>query len=178
MRLGIKEEFEVPEGVEFKLTGKTVEISGEKGKVEKTFDLPNVSIRAEGRKILIESKSTRRKERAAVGTIKAHLKNMCKGVTNGFTYKLKVVYSHFPIRVEVDNQNKRVLIHNFLGEKAPRMAKIIGNTKVEVRGDEIIVNGPNKEDVGQTALNIEQATAVKYRDRRIFQDGCFIAEKV
>lgn len=176
MKLGAKEEFEAPEGVELKLTGKTVEVSGPKGRLTKTFDIPNVSLKVEGRKISIESKSMRRKEKAAVSAIKAHVQNMCKGVTEGFTYKLRVVYSHFPITVKVEG--KRVLIHNFLGERSPRAAKIVGDTKVEVRGEEIIVSGANKDDVGQTALNIEQATAVKYRDLRTFQDGCYITEKV
>jgi large subunit ribosomal protein L6 len=176
MKLGAKEEFEAPEGVELKLTGKTVEVSGPKGRLTKTFDIPNVSLKVEGRKISIESKSMRRKEKAAVSAIKAHVQNMCRGVTEGFTYKLRVVYSHFPITVKVDG--KHVLIHNFLGERSPRVAKIVGDTKVEVRGEEIIVSGASKEDVGQTALNIEQATAVKYRDLRTFQDGCYITERM
>jgi large subunit ribosomal protein L6 len=176
MKLGAKEEFEVPEGVELKLTGRTVEVSGPKGKLTRTFDLPRITLKAEGRKISIESESARRKDKAAVSTIKAHIQNMCKGVTQGFTYKLRVVYSHFPITVKVEG--KRVLIHNFLGERSPRVAKIVGDTTVEVSGDEITVRGINKEDVGQTAFNIEQATSVKYRDLRIFQDGCYITEKV
>jgi large subunit ribosomal protein L6 len=176
MKLGTKEEFEAPEGVELKLTGKTIEVSGPKGRLAKTFDIPNVSLKVEGRKISIESKSTRRKEKAAVSTIKAHVHNMCKGVTEGFIYKLRVVYSHFPITVKVEG--KRVLIHNFLGERSPRVAKIVGDTKVEVRGEEIIVSGASKDDAGQTALNIEQATAVKYRDLRTFQDGCYITERM
>jgi large subunit ribosomal protein L6 len=176
MKLGAKEEFEVPEGVELKLTGRTVEVSGPKGKLTRTFDLPRITLKAEGRKISIESESARRKDKAAVSTLKAHIQNMCKGVTQGFTYKLRVVYSHFPITVKVEG--KRVLIHNFLGERSPRVAKIVGDTTVEVSGDEITVRGINKEDVGQTAFNIEQATSVKYRDLRIFQDGCYITEKV
>lgn len=168
----IKEDLEVPEGVELKLTGKTVEVSGPKGRLARTFDFQKINMGTEGRKILISSDSARQRKKAAVRTVKSHLQNMFKGVTEGFTYKLKVVYSHFPITVKVDG--KRVLIQNFLGERAPRVAKIVGDVNVEVRGDEIIVKGINKEDVGQTAFNIEQATYVKYRDLRIFQDGCYI----
>jgi large subunit ribosomal protein L6 len=175
MRLGAREEFEVPEGVELKLTGRTVEVSGPKGKLTRTFDLPRITLRAEGRRVLIESGSTRKKERAAVSAIRAHLQNMCRGVTQGFTYKLRVVYSHFPVTVKVEG--KRVLIQNFLGERSPRVAKIIGDTAVEVSGDEITVSGIDKEAVGQTARNIEQATSIKYRDLRVFQDGCYITER-
>lgn len=171
----LREEIEAPEGVEIKLEGKTAEVSGPKGKLMRRFDLPRITLRAEGRKISIETDSARRRDKAAVSTLKAHLRNMFKGVTEGFTYKLRVVYSHFPITVKVEG--KRVLIQNFLGERAPRIAKIVGDVNVEVGGDEIIVKGINKDEVGQTAFNIEQATFVKYRDLRIYQDGCYIVER-
>jgi large subunit ribosomal protein L6 len=35
----------------------------------------------------------------------------------------------------------------------------------------------NKEEVGQTATNIEQASQVKRRDPRTFQDGIYIIER-
>jgi len=176
MMLGSKEEFEAPEGVELKPTGRTVEVSGPKGKLTRTFDLPKITLKVEGRKILIESDSARRKDKAAVSTVRAHIWNMCKGVTDGFTYKLRVVYSHFPITIKVDG--KRVVIQNFLGERSSRVAKIVGDTKVEVGGEDITVKGIDKEDVGQTAYNIERATSIKHRDLRTFQDGCYITERV
>ncbi len=171
----IREEVEVPEGVELKLSGKTIEVSGPKGKLAHKFDVPGVELKMEGQKILIEIPSPRRKRRAAVGMIRARLANMSKGVTKGFTYKLRVVYSHFPITVKIDG--KRVLIQNFLGERAPRVAKIVGDVGVEVKEDEIIVRGISRDEVGQTAFNIEQATFIRHRDPRVFQDGCYIVEK-
>ena len=62
-------------------------------------------------------------------------------------------------------------------EKTPRKAKILGDTKVEVKGQEVIVSGSNKEDTGQTAANIETACRLNKYDRRIFQDGIYIQEK-
>jgi large subunit ribosomal protein L6 len=171
----LKETIDLPEGIEVRLEGDSVEVSGERGKLRRRFDFPKVTLRAEGRKIIVEAESNKRRDKAALGTVKAHLRNMFKGVKEGFTYKLRVVYSHFPIKVEVGEG--RVLIHNFLGEKYPRVAKIVGGTQVRVDGDEILVSGINKEEVGQTAINIERATAVRYRDRRVFQDGCYLVEK-
>jgi large subunit ribosomal protein L6 len=166
---------EVPSGVDLKLVGKTVEVSGPKGKLSRTFDITGINLRQEEASVVIEATLPRRRQRAAVNAIKSHLLNMIKGVTEGFTYKLRVVYAHFPITVKVEG--KRVLISNFLGERSPRIARIAGNTEVEVKGDEIIVRGMNKEEVGQTALNIERATYIKRRDPRVFQDGCFIVSK-
>ena len=110
-----------------------------------------------------------------IGTICAHINNMMKGVSKGFTYKLKIVYAHFPISVKVEGD--KILIENFLGERAPRVAKIVGNTKVFVKGDDVIVQGINIEEVGQTAANIEQATRIKNKDPRKFLDGIYIYEK-
>lgn len=171
MQFVIHEEVEVPEGVDVKLKGKSIEVSGAKGRLTRELDMPDIALKLEGRKIFIKTASSRRRHRAAVGMIKAHLLNMFKGVTEGFVYKLRTAYSHFPITVKVDG--KHVFIHNFLGERAPRVAKIVGDVKVEVRGDEIIVEGIEKEEVGQTAFNIEQATSIKYRDLRVFQDGIY-----
>jgi large subunit ribosomal protein L6 len=170
----LKEEITVPEGVEFRLDDNTVEISGKKGKLKKEFAFQGVNLKSDGRKIIIEADSKKRKSKAAIGTVLAHLKNMFKGVTEGFVYKMRVVYSHFPITVKVEG--KKVLINNFIGERFPRSAKIVGGAEVEVNGDQVIVRGIDKEDVGQTAINIERATAVRYLDRRVFQDGCFLTE--
>ncbi len=167
----IHEEVGVPDGVEVKLEGKSIEVIGPKGRLARKFDMPCLALKLEDKKILIKTASPRRRHRAAVGTVKAHLLNMFRGVTEGFTYKLRAVYSHFPITVKVEG--KRVLINNFLGERAPRVAKIVGDAKVEVKGDEIIVEGIEKEEVGQTAFNIEQSTSIKYRDSRVFQDGIY-----
>ena len=39
------------------------------------------------------------------------------------------------------------------------------------------MKGVDKEEVGQTALNIEQATRIKGKDPRVFQDGCYLFER-
>ena len=72
---------------------------------------------------------------------------------------------------------KKVTIENFLGERYPRTAKIVGDAKVKIQGDEVIVTGIHKEEVGQTMANIEQATKIKGRDPRVFQDGIYLVAK-
>jgi len=84
------------------------------------------------------------------------------------------------IRVWADwprKKDKTVLIENFTGERNPRRAKIIGDAKVKVSSEDIIVQGINLEDVSQTAANIEQATKVKRKDPRIFLDGIYLYER-
>lgn len=117
----------------------------------------------------------RKKEAALVGTIDSHIQNMITGVTKGFTYKMKIVFSHFPISVKV--QDKYVVIENFTGERRPRKSKIIGNVKVKVEAEDIIVQGINLEDVSQTSANIETSTRVRRKDPRIFLDGLYVFER-
>lgn len=110
------------------------------------------------------------------GTWNAHLNNMVKGVTEGFTYHLKAFYSHFPMTLAVQGQN--FVVNNYFGEKVPRSADILPGVDVKVSNKvEITVSGIDKELVGQTAANIERCTTVKKRDRRVFQDGIYRLSK-
>ena len=166
---------DVPDGIEVNIDNFKVSVKGPKGNLEKDFFSPlfrdDIIIRKENNKIFLSTKSKKRKIKSMFGTIESHIKNMFKGVTEGFTAKLKIVYMHFPMKVEVSG--KRVIINNFLGERVPRKAKVIGDCKVEVKDDIITVSGISKDDVGQTAANMERATRIKDRDRRVFQDGVF-----
>ena len=100
---------------------------------------------------------------------------MITGVTKGYQYKLKIVFSHFPISVKL--QDKSVLIENFTGERRPRRIKLVGSVKVKIEPDDIIVEGANLEEVSQTAANIEQATRVRNKDPRVFLDGIYVYER-
>lgn len=171
-----KREIKVPEGVKVNVNGRIVEVIGPLGKITRDFTSNPVSIEVLGDKVVVYTIWPRRREKSHVGTVAAHIKNMIRGVTKGFTYKLKIVYAHFPISVKVDGN--RVLIENFMGERTPRIAKIIGGAKVIVKGDDVIVQGINLEEVSQTAANIEQATRIKERDPRRFLDGIYVYEKM
>lgn len=166
----------VPQDVNIEIEGKTVKVSGPKGELEREFKhFFDIKMEKKDDKVIVSSDSDRRKVKAMVGTIASHIKNMIIGVTGGFTYKMRVVYSHFPVTVKVEGN--KVLIHNFLGEKVPRVAKIVGNTKVDVQGQDIILTGINKEDVGLTSSNIEQTCRITKYDRRVFMDGIFPVEE-
>ena len=167
----------IPEGIQVEIEGGKLKVGGEKGGVEHRFrGLSGIKIEKSDEIIKVSSDSDRRKPKAIVGSIIAHIKNMFHGVTEGYEAKLKVIYSHFPVTVKVESE--KVLIQNFLGEKTPRKAKIIGGgTKVEVKGADIIVTGIDIEAVGQTAANIEQATKIREHDRKVLQDGIYITKK-
>jgi large subunit ribosomal protein L6 len=68
-------------------------------------------------------------------------------------------------------------IENFIGERNPRKAKIMGDSKIIIKGDDIIVQGINLEDVSQTAANIQNATKIRNKDPRVFLDGIYVYEQ-
>lgn len=169
-------EVEVPQEVRVTMNGLRVTVEGPKGKLERDFShAKGVSIRQNENRVVVEAFNADRRKKALVGTIAAHIRNMITGVTKGYRYKLKIVFSHFPISVEV--KGNQVIIKNFLGEKAPRRANILEGVSVKVVDRDIIVEGIDIEKVGQTAANIELATKIGEFDRRVFMDGIYIYER-
>lgn len=171
----VSETIQIPDDAEITIEEKKVTVKGAKGVLTRDFSYAPISMELQGKTIRIWANWPRKKEAALVGTVCSHIKNMITGVRKGFTCKLKIVFSHFPISVKI--QNKTVLIENFTGERSPRKAKIMGDAKVKVLSEDIIVQGINLEDVNQTAANIEQATKVKRKDPRVFLDGIYVYER-
>lgn len=166
---------EVPNEVEVSVKDRIVSVNGKKGALTRDFSESPVTIQLEGKEIKVQANWPRKREASLVGTISSHIQNMITGVSQGFTYKLKIVFAHFPISVKV--KENMVSIENFTGERSPRWARIMGDSKVSAKEDDVIVQGINLEDVSQTAANIERATKVKRKDPRVFLDGIFVYEK-
>jgi large subunit ribosomal protein L6 len=172
----LKEEMKIPSGVTVTKNGTALEIKGPKGSLSRDFPNPTMQITITSDLIDIVCTTTVHKaEKALIGTYKAHLRNMIKGVTAGYQFTMKTVYSHFPIKTSVEGD--QFIIQNFLGERFARKAQILPGVKVESKGDSVTVSGVNKDSVGQTAANIERATRVKNRDIRVFQDGVYTVKR-
>jgi large subunit ribosomal protein L6 len=171
----IQKEVLIVAGVEVTVDNAVVSIEGPRGTLKRDLWYPNIEIRVEQDKVCIGTSVNKKTQKSIVGTYASHIANMMSGVAYGFQYKLKLVYSHFPIQVKVEE--RIISIDNFLGERKPRSARIMGESSVVVQGDELVVTGIDKEHVGQTAANIEQATKIKGRDPRVFQDGIYLIEK-
>ena len=168
-------EIEIPDDVSASVDHLDLTIEGPNGSVTRRLWYPDVTVSVEDDTVVIESAETDAKTNATVGTFESHVENMIHGVTDGWEYRMEVFYAHFPMQVSVEGEE--VVIENFLGEKAPRRTPIRGDTEVQIDGEEIVLSGPDKEAVGQTAADIEQLTKVKGKDTRVFQDGVYITEK-
>ena len=164
-------EIQIPNDVKVNLKGSMLHVQGPLGHVYKNFKKIPVIIEVDDKKIVLRQTGERKKYYAIRNTAKSLIQTLCTGVVDGFTIKMKIVYSHFPITVKVEG--KRILIENFQGERAPRISMIRGDTKVDVKGDDVIITGPVLTDVSQTAANVQQKSKVKNKDHRVFLDGIY-----
>ena len=169
----------LPEGASASIAGDVITVSKDGQSLSREFRHHKVEVRAVNGDLEVFVNLPRRSDKALAGTWAAHLRNMALGVDEGFEYRLKAVFSHFPKSLKVDC--KQMIINNLFGEKVPRVAKLPWSpAEVEVRVEnktDVVVRGADREKVGQTAANIERACRIKNRDRRVFQDGIYIVSK-
>ncbi len=176
MRREYNEVIEVPESVVCQIN-ETNTLTCKKGEVEtsRSMDIPESRVEVENNKIKIICKKANKKSRAYVKTYVGHIKNMLKGLDEKFVYELEICHVHFPMTVKVEGET--LVISNFLGEKENRSAKIVSGVDVDVKGNKITVSSHDLESAGQTAANIERASKIYKKDRRVFQDGIFMTAK-
>ena len=167
-----QDEVTIPEGVKITQKKNMLEFVGPLGKTFKSFRSIPVKIEIVEGKVLLKAVGFRKKDYSILHTARSIIRNICEGLVKGYTIKMKVVFAHFPITVKING--KKILIENFQGERAARITKIVGNTKVIPKGEDVVLTGEVWTDITQTAANIELKTRVKNKDHRVFLDGIYI----
>ena len=170
-----QETIDIPEGINITVNKHMMGFQGPLGKTFKSFRKIPVNVEVADGKVTLKALGTRKRDYSILHTARSLIRNICEGLTEGYTIKMKVVYAHFPITVKVDG--KTILIENFQGERAPRKTFVVGNTKVIPKGEDVVLTGEVWTDVTQTAANIALKTKVKNKDHRVFLDGIYIYEK-
>lgn len=168
----------VPEGVDVEFGKGRLRVRGRLGSTSMDFRRIPVSIEVagDGRIVRARAAGPRKRYYAILNTACSVIRNLVAGVQDGYTVKMKVVFAHFPITVRVDGRT--ILVENFQGERSARRARIVGrDTRVEPRGEDVVITGPVLTDVTQTAANLQQNTRVKKKDHRVFLDGIYVYEK-
>ncbi|MGC8628844.1 MAG: hypothetical protein ACP5T4_01380 [Candidatus Micrarchaeia archaeon] len=169
-------ELELPNGVKAEVSqeGDEIKISGSLGSTRKRINTKLLEVKVQNGKLVIEKTPNQKLEKKALlaeMALTKELKEAIEGVQNGITRHMRVVYAHFPISFEI--KGNLLLAKNFYGEHLPRAAKIIGDTKVEIKGQDIYVKGVDPYDVNQTVANLFKLSFQKNKDSRIFQDGIY-----
>jgi len=123
----LEKEIDIPEDVTVKINGSNIVVNGPNGQLSRELFHPKVKIQKTDSKIIVRSELPRIREKSIVGTFVAHIRNMIFGAENDFEYHMKIVYSHFPMKV--NTRGDRFVIENFMGERAPRYADIYDGVK-------------------------------------------------
>lgn len=173
----------IPEDVTVSIKSRIVKVTGPRGELVKALKHVDVAFeKVNNRLIKLYVHNGDRKHVATLRTVKSLITNLIKGVTVGYKYKMRFVYAHFPINVNVIEKEgaKFIEIRNFLGDKKVREVPIPEGVTCEigkVQKDELIVTGNSVEDVSQTCADVQQICRVRNKDIRKFLDGIYVSER-
>jgi large subunit ribosomal protein L6 len=172
----VNEMIELPivDGASIEIKGDEIETKGSLGTNKRKFNDALLKISKKDNKIVIEPikyKTLAKKAMKAENSIRKEIENDMKGVNTLFERNMRIVFAHFPITVEV--KGDELLIKNIIGERFPRSSKIVGSTKIEIKGQNVRIYGTSLDDVTQTAGNIRLRCKMRNKDIRIFQDGLY-----
>ena len=169
---------DIPSGVKVTAKSRVVTVKGPRGEITKQFKHVKIEIEVKDNKIYVHTYMTTYKQSAILYTIASHIKNMIKGVTVGFRYKMHTVKKHFPIEVAI--KDGAVEIGRFLGERNVKTVKLLEGVtakKNEKDQDEIWFEGIDIDKVALTCAHVFQSCFAKDKDRRKFLDGIYVSEK-
>lgn len=175
MKTALMEKIAIPSGISCELSNNILVGKKDGAEVRRDMKIPGIKVEIKGQEIVLSCPKGNKKDFKTIKSYIAHLRNLFDGLNKKIVYELEACNVHFPMTMKVDG--KKLLINNFLGEKNPRVAAILADVDVQIKGQKITVSSSNKDAAGQTAANIEKATKIRSRDRRVFQDGIYIVER-
>ncbi len=162
----------VPAGVEVAINGNTVSVKGPKGALDSTFH-PLLSITQEGGELVVTRPNDDKEARGLHGLTRTLLSNMVTGVNEGFKKELEIQ----GIGYRAQKQGTDLVMN--LGFSHPVVVSEIDGITVDVPDPgKIVVNGIDKQKVGQFAANIrEKRPPEPYKGKGIRYVGEFVARK-
>lgn len=160
---------ELPQGVDFNLSGTTVTLKGSKGVLYMELN-PEVELANEDGKLSVTARSGSRFSSAMSGTTRALLANMVRGVTDGFEKKLELRGVGYRAALQGNKLNLT------LGFSHPVSYDVPEDISIETPSQtEVIIKGIDKQRVGQVAAEIRRfrppepykGKGVRYADERV-----------
>ena len=173
----------IPDGVEVTLKARKITVKGPRGTLSRDFThLPRIDLYhdKEGQQIIATMFFSSKKRLAVLRTVCSHMSNLFDGTTKGFRYKMRAVYAHFPVNVNLGTKGEKIEIRNFLGEKRTRTCNMLDGVKIardETVKDCLVLEGNDIDNVSKSAALIHMACLVKKKDIRKFLDGFYVSEK-
>jgi large subunit ribosomal protein L6 len=167
-----KRPIEIPKGVTASVSGRSIDVKGPKGQLTRGL-VDTVSIQLEGSKLHVSSTAPGRDASRLQGLMRALVASMVKGVADGYEKVLELKGTGY--RVEL----KGATLHFALGYSHPiayPLPKgITATVPAESKGTVLILQGADKELIGQTAAKIRDfrppepygGKGVRYRGERV-----------
>jgi len=103
------EEIAVPEGITAIIENESLIMKKENKELKRKLN-PLIGLKIEGDKITVKTKKNTKSEKKIFGTFKAHIRNMIKGLTEGFKYRLQIANVHFPMTASYDKENNEIVV--------------------------------------------------------------------
>merc|ERR1711972_213684 len=153
-------------GIKISIKSKIVEVTGKHGTLKRDFKhLPiELWLANNNQEVRARMYFAKTKQLSALRSVCSHINNLFEGVEKRYEYKMRLVYSHFPININITNGGKTVEIRNYLGEKVVRTVDMLGDTvisKSDAVKDEIILIGTDLELTSRSSALIHQSTLCK-----------------
>jgi len=165
----------IPAGVKVNIDGQTVQVTGPRGELAKTFH-PDMAIELDGGALQVTRPSDERQHRALHGMTRALLANMVAGVTDGFRKTL--VVEGVGYRADMVAGGKVLLL--YLGYSHPIRIEPPAGIKLSAdpKARTITIEGADREQVGQIAALIRKLRPPEpYKGKGIRYDKEIIRRK-
>jgi large subunit ribosomal protein L6 len=137
----------LPQGVTVEISNQTVKVAGSKGTIEREFPRI-VDVAVVDNEVLVTTKKATDHARAMHGTVRAHLANMVKGVSDGWTKQLELIGTGYRSEVRGDTLVLTVGYSNPVSMKLPQ------GLTASVEKNIITFSGVDKEMVSLFADNV------------------------
>ena len=139
----------MPKGVTLSQKPGSVSVKGPKGELTKTVPA-GITIKTESDKIQVLRADDSRENRSKHGLVRAHLANMVKGVTDGWTRELEI--NGVGYRAEVTGDAMTMA----LGYSHPIVFKLPKGVSAKVEKNRIMLSSADRDLVGQTAAKVRE----------------------
>jgi large subunit ribosomal protein L6 len=141
---------QIPAGVEFEVSDRTVTVTGPRGTLRQEVPSP-ITLEREGDVVLVKRPNDERENRALHGLARSLLANMVEGVTNGFEKRLEIQGVGYRVQAQGSNLVFSLGYSHQVPVEAPEGITFEVSTPTRFS-----VRGIDKQKVGQVAADIRR----------------------
>jgi large subunit ribosomal protein L6 len=138
----------IPNGVTVNVDGNTLKVKGPRGELTRTLH-PDMKVAMDNGQIVVSRPSDEAKHKALHGLSRTLVANMVEGVTKGYKKQLDIVGVGYKAEARPYGLQLALGFSHPVEYRAPQGIKLSAPQPTQ-----IIVEGPNKEVVGQVAAEL------------------------